>query len=78
MMSELSALLRACKDEPEDDAPRLVLADWLQERGQLERAEYIRNQIGSSDYGIDDEPPDPSWLGAWGRWGRGSWWSSGL
>src|SRR5262249_34394250 len=30
---------------PEDDAPRLVYADWLEENGQPERAEFIRLQI---------------------------------
>ena len=29
---------------PEDDAPRLVHADWLEEQGQAERAELIRVQ----------------------------------
>jgi uncharacterized protein (TIGR02996 family) len=30
---DLDGLLRACQDAPADDAPRLVLADWLEERG---------------------------------------------
>jgi uncharacterized protein (TIGR02996 family) len=30
---------------PEDDTPRLVFADWLEENGQEERAEFIRVQI---------------------------------
>lgn len=30
---------------PVDDAPRLVYADWLEENGQPERAEFIRVQI---------------------------------
>ena len=30
---DLDGLLRACQDAPDDDAPRLVLADWLEERG---------------------------------------------
>jgi uncharacterized protein (TIGR02996 family) len=29
----------------EEDAPRLVFADWLQEAGDEERAEFIRDQI---------------------------------
>jgi uncharacterized protein (TIGR02996 family) len=44
----LLALLRACKDQPGDDAPRLVLADWLEERGDeadRPRAERIRLQL---------------------------------
>lgn len=30
---------------PEDDTPRLVYADWLEDNGQPERAEFIRIQI---------------------------------
>ena len=30
---------------PEDDLPRLVFADWLDEKGESERAEFLRNQI---------------------------------
>ncbi|MCI0457645.1 MAG: TIGR02996 domain-containing protein [Gemmataceae bacterium] len=44
MSTELAALLAASTTEPEDDAPRLVLADWLEEHGQPERAELIRVQ----------------------------------
>jgi uncharacterized protein (TIGR02996 family) len=43
-MTDLNVLLRAALDDPEDDAPRLVLADWLDEHGQPERAEFIRVQ----------------------------------
>jgi uncharacterized protein (TIGR02996 family) len=30
---------------PEDDTPRLIYADWLEDHGQLARAEFIRLQI---------------------------------
>src|SRR5262245_12683180 len=30
---------------PDDDTPRLVFADWLDENGQAERAEFIRVQV---------------------------------
>lgn len=36
------ALLEAIKDNPDDDAPRLIYSDWLEEQGQTTRAEYIR------------------------------------
>src|SRR5262249_29199298 len=39
------AFLRAILDAPDDDAPRLVYADWLDEHGETERAEFIRVQI---------------------------------
>src|SRR4051794_24408715 len=44
---ELS-LLRAVAAEPEIDSPRLVYADWCDENGQPERAEFIRLQIDRS------------------------------
>ena len=39
-----AALLAAIRAAPADDAPRLVYADWLDEHGQPERAEFIRLQ----------------------------------
>jgi uncharacterized protein (TIGR02996 family) len=41
-------LLRALVAEPEEDAPRLVYADWLEEHGDegdADRARFIRLQI---------------------------------
>ena len=34
-------LLAAIRQHPDDDAPRLVYADWLEERGELARARLI-------------------------------------
>ena len=48
---ELLALLRVCKDNLEEDAPRLVLADWLAEHGDehdAARAELIRLLLSST------------------------------
>lgn len=45
---ELLALLDAVKDHPDEDTPRLVLADWLDEQGDpldAERAAFIREYI---------------------------------
>jgi uncharacterized protein (TIGR02996 family) len=39
------SLLRAVVAAPADDVPRLVAADWLDEHGQPERAEFIRVQV---------------------------------
>jgi uncharacterized protein (TIGR02996 family) len=39
------ALLSAICEDPENDTPRLVYADWLEEHGESERAELIRTQI---------------------------------
>src|SRR5919199_887033 len=44
-MSYPSAFLDAVLDAPEDDAPRLVYADWLDEHGDHDRAEFIRVQV---------------------------------
>ena len=44
-MSAEQALLRSVLEAPDEDAPRLVYADWLEENGQGERAEFIRLQI---------------------------------
>ena len=38
------AFLRAICEEPDDDTHRLVYADWLDENGNPERAEFIRVQ----------------------------------
>ena len=47
-MSDEAHLLTAIADAPDDDTPRLVYADWLDEHNQPERAEFIRLQIGLS------------------------------
>jgi uncharacterized protein (TIGR02996 family) len=39
------ALYQAILDDPEDDAPRLIYADWLEENGDPARAEFIRAQM---------------------------------
>lgn len=44
-MTEREALLRAVCERPDDDLPRLVFADWLDENGDPARAEFIRTQI---------------------------------
>ena len=44
-MNEGEALLAAILASPDDDTPRLVYADWLDEHDEPERAEFIRLQI---------------------------------
>lgn len=44
MTTEAAAFLEAILASPADDAPRLVYADWLDEHGQSDRAEFIRVQ----------------------------------
>jgi uncharacterized protein (TIGR02996 family) len=43
-MTEDEAFLQDILDRPDDDTPRLVYADWLEEHGQSERVEFIRVQ----------------------------------
>lgn len=43
-MSTRDALLASVIAAPGDDAPRLVMADWLEENGEPERAGFIRVQ----------------------------------
>src|SRR4051812_41868891 len=42
---ELLGLLAACKERPDEDGPRLVLADWLEENGESDRAAFVRAQV---------------------------------
>ena len=44
-MSDRDRLIRAIVSQPDEDTPRLAYADWLDEFGEPERAEFIRVQI---------------------------------
>jgi uncharacterized protein (TIGR02996 family) len=43
-MNQEEAFLQAIAEAPDDDVPRLVCADWLEEHGEGDRAEFIRLQ----------------------------------
>jgi uncharacterized protein (TIGR02996 family) len=70
---DADALLRAIVRHPDDDTPRLVYADWLQENGRAEEGEFLRVQcrLAAAD---PDDPEYPEltdreaelrlWLGA--------------
>ena len=45
MTEDELALLRTIREHPDADLPRLVYADWLEERGHERQAEFIRLQI---------------------------------
>jgi uncharacterized protein (TIGR02996 family) len=45
-----SAILAGIRAHSDDDSPRLVYADWLEENGQAERAEFIRLQCADRDW----------------------------
>jgi uncharacterized protein (TIGR02996 family) len=60
MITEEQALLAAVLAQPDDDLPRLVYADFLEETGlehQVARAEFIRLQ-----YALASEPQRAEWL----------------
>lgn len=46
-MSDRAALVAAVAAVPDDDLPKLVLADWLDEHGDPDRAEFIRLQVAA-------------------------------
>ena len=58
-MTDEPALLAAVAAAPDDDTPRLVYADWLDDHGRPERAEFIR--VGcrlAAATPADDDYPD--------------------
>lgn len=48
------ALLAAILQAPEDDLPRLIYADWLEEHGQADYAAFIRLQLQLANASADD------------------------
>ncbi len=56
-MSDEAAFLEALKANPADDTTRLVYADWLDERNEPEKAEYLRlvAKLASTSAVIDPE-----------------------
>ena len=52
-MTDGEALIRSILAAPADDAPRLVYADWLDEQGRAEDAEFIRVQVELAHLGFD-------------------------
>jgi uncharacterized protein (TIGR02996 family) len=58
-MKDVKSWIKAIRAEVEDDIPRLACADWLEERGQTERAEFIRVQCALARIeGDDPRRPD--------------------
>jgi len=54
-MSTEQSFLDAVCESPGDDAPRLVFADWLEDNGQPQRADFIRTQVRLA--GMDAHDP---------------------
>ncbi|MBN9120603.1 MAG: TIGR02996 domain-containing protein [Planctomycetes bacterium] len=55
-MSDEDALLSAIEAHPEEDTPRLMYADWLDEHGRPLRAEFIRVQCAVKQ--LEHRPAD--------------------
>jgi uncharacterized protein (TIGR02996 family) len=53
-MTPEDAFMQAIRENPDDDTPRLVYADWLDEHGQPERAEFIRVQCEAAILTLGD------------------------
>jgi uncharacterized protein (TIGR02996 family) len=53
--AEERAFFDRIRDEPTDDGPRLIYADWLAEHGRPDRAEFVRVQC-ALDRLPDDDP----------------------
>jgi uncharacterized protein (TIGR02996 family) len=56
-VTDEQGLLAAIWADPHDDTPRLVYADWLQERDQPDRAEFVRTQIELATLDEWDDSP---------------------
>ena len=80
-MDHTEGFLQAIREDPENDTPRLVFADWLQERGDP-RGEFISVQCELANLAEDDpRRPDleiqerqfldvheTDWLGPFQQW----------
>ena len=60
-----AAMIRQILEWPDDDAPRLVFADFLDEQGEHERAEFIREMI--EECTIYSPAPSHGWFSLWGN-----------
>jgi uncharacterized protein (TIGR02996 family) len=82
-MSPEDAFLAEIVEHPDDDAVRLVYADWLDERGDIDRADFIRVQIQRARLDEDDPAQadlerreqlllkgHPEWLAKLPAWAR--------
>jgi uncharacterized protein (TIGR02996 family) len=57
-MDHAGVFLEAIREAPDDDAPRLIYADWLDEHGEHDRAAFIRAQVRLAAL----DPADPARL----------------
>jgi uncharacterized protein (TIGR02996 family) len=72
-MTHEEAFLEDIREHPDDDAPRLIFADWLEENGDPDRAEFIRLMIAAATNPSTSSNPggDRTWRlleRNWDRW----------
>ena len=77
---ESRGFIEAIRDAPEDDTHRLVYADWLEDHGDSDRAEFIRVQCELARPPRTDGEPScrpanenyslRTGVSGWGRWAR--------
>src|SRR5437870_1813976 len=53
-MTAMKGILGGCVEGPDDDTPRHVLADWLDDQGDADRAEFVRGQLAAARMDEDD------------------------
>jgi uncharacterized protein (TIGR02996 family) len=70
MHPEADAFLDAIFDHPEDDTPRLVYADWLQEHGQENYAQFIRLQCAAAHHPLWSDEANRLWEEIGRVWNR--------
>lgn len=83
-MNEARDFLEAIGEAPDDDTPRLIYADWLEEHGDPDRAAFIRHQCAAAaarEAGDDEtywteealawqlrRRHGKEWAGPWAEW----------
>lgn len=83
-MNETRDFLEAIGEAPDDDTPRLIYADWLEEHGDPDRAAFIRHQCAAAvarEAGDDEtywaeealawqlrRRHGKEWAGPWAEW----------
>jgi uncharacterized protein (TIGR02996 family) len=87
-MIEHEGFLRSIDEAPDDDATRLIYADWLEDYGDPARAEFIRAQVSLARlpqwaperFDLEERSLDllaehrTRWLARLPEWARGWWW----
>lgn len=77
-MTPEDAFLQDVRERPDDDGVRLIFADWLEDHGQADRADFIRAGIDAARLAGTDAAGEAAALGRarrllathWPRWGE--------